>query len=107
MSAIAEPLNYIQYWCTYLIIRKVFISYILTGAYELHRNGIIHGRLHSNNCVIDNRWVCKITDYGMDKFKQTHHNNNQEDETEYQKYRSKSKSYSKSFSKFNNGVSFV
>ncbi|XP_066919566.1 atrial natriuretic peptide receptor 2-like isoform X4 [Clytia hemisphaerica] len=69
------------------MFKMSFATDIASGAYELHRNGIIHGRLHSNNCVIDNRWVCKITDYGMDKFKQTHHNNNQEDETEYQKYR--------------------
>lgn len=52
---------------------------------ELHRSQIgAHGRLTSSNCVIDNRWVCKITDYGLDKFKA----NAKEDISEYQQYRS-------------------
>ncbi|XP_057309237.1 atrial natriuretic peptide receptor 1-like isoform X2 [Hydractinia symbiolongicarpus] len=68
------------------MFKMSFTSDIAAGMLELHRNGVIHGHLHSNNCVIDNRWVCKISDYGMDKFKQTHYNNN-EDETEYQRYR--------------------
>ena len=69
-----------------------FASDVANGTAELHRNGIIHGHLHSNNCVIDNRWVCKIADYGMEKFKGTNGNNNKEDETdesEYQKFKSK------------------
>lgn len=28
-----------------------------------------HGRLKSSNCVVDGRWVLKITDYGLSKFK--------------------------------------
>lgn len=24
-----------------------------------------HGKLKSSNCVVDSRWVCKITDYGL------------------------------------------
>ena len=53
---------------------------------ELHRSQIgAHGRLTSCNCVIDNRWVCKITDYGLDKLKA----NAKEDISEYQQYRSK------------------
>ena len=30
-----------------------------------------HGHLSSSNCVIDSRWACKITDYGMGLFKQS------------------------------------
>eukprot|EP00795_Rhopilema_esculentum_P006236 gene6236-11647_t len=57
---------------------------IAAGMLELHRSPIgAHGRLTSNNCVIDNRWVCKITDYGLDKFKA----NAKEDNSEYQQYR--------------------
>ena len=29
----------------------------------------LHGRLKSTNCVIDSRWTCKITDFGLFKFK--------------------------------------
>ncbi|RMB92451.1 hypothetical protein DUI87_31093 [Hirundo rustica rustica] len=28
-----------------------------------------HGRLKSNNCVIDDRWVCKIADYGLQSYR--------------------------------------
>lgn len=28
-----------------------------------------HGNLKSSNCVVDGRWVLKITDYGLTKFK--------------------------------------
>lgn len=37
---------------------------------HLHNTSIgSHGYLTSNNCVIDNRWTCKITDYGMRLFR--------------------------------------
>ena len=38
----------------------------------LHNNTPIgvHGNLKSTNCVIDSRWVCKITDIGLFKFKE-------------------------------------
>ena len=38
----------------------------------LHHNTSIgvHGNLKSTNCVIDSRWVCKITDFGLFKFKE-------------------------------------
>ena len=29
-----------------------------------------HGNLTSFTCVIDHRWICKIADYGFQKFKQ-------------------------------------
>ena len=36
----------------------------------LHSSPIrFHGRLTSHNCLIDNRWTCKITDYGLRLFK--------------------------------------
>ena len=32
----------------------------------LHASPIkVHGNLKSGNCVIDSRWVLKITDYGL------------------------------------------
>lgn len=30
----------------------------------------VHGNLKSTNCVIDSRFVCKITDIGLFKFKE-------------------------------------
>jgi len=28
-----------------------------------------HGHLKSSNCVVDSRWVLKITDYGLREFR--------------------------------------
>ncbi|XP_077444926.1 atrial natriuretic peptide receptor 1 isoform X2 [Stigmatopora argus] len=35
------------------------------GMAYLHQHRICHGHLKSSNCVLDDRWVCKITDYGL------------------------------------------
>lgn len=38
----------------------------LQGMEHLHDSGIrTHGRLKSSNCLVDSRWSCKITDYGL------------------------------------------
>lgn len=29
-----------------------------------------HGNLKSTNCLVDSRWMIKLTDYGLHKFKQ-------------------------------------
>ncbi|KAK3705209.1 hypothetical protein QZH41_014003, partial [Actinostola sp. cb2023] len=43
---------------------------IVKGMIFLHSTEIkSHGRLKSSNCVVDGRWVLKITDYGLTKFK--------------------------------------
>ncbi|XP_077977730.1 atrial natriuretic peptide receptor 2-like [Glandiceps talaboti] len=43
---------------------------ICKGMEFLHNSSMLsHGRLKSSNCVIDSRWVCKITDYGMGEFR--------------------------------------
>ena len=35
----------------------------------LHSSDIrLHGKLKSNNVVIDGRWACKLTDYGLTVF---------------------------------------
>ena len=35
----------------------------------------MHGHLTSSNVLIDSRWVCKISDFGLTKFKKTGGNN--------------------------------
>ncbi|XP_056588336.1 atrial natriuretic peptide receptor 1 [Triplophysa dalaica] len=43
--------------------RFSFATDIARGMSYLHQYKICHGRLKSTNCVLDDRWVCKITDY--------------------------------------------
>ncbi|XP_078533573.1 atrial natriuretic peptide receptor 2-like [Lissotriton helveticus] len=45
--------------------RFSFATDIAQGMAYLHQHKVFHTRLKSTNCVIDDRWVCKITDYGL------------------------------------------
>ncbi|KAM6963038.1 resact receptor-like [Aplochiton taeniatus] len=45
--------------------RLSFATDIARGMAYLHQHRVFHGRLHSRNCVIDDRWVCKISDFGL------------------------------------------
>ncbi|KAM7374204.1 hypothetical protein PAMP_006877 [Pampus punctatissimus] len=38
---------------------------LIRGMKYLHNHGVIHGRLKSRNCVVDGRFVLKVTDYGF------------------------------------------
>uniref|UniRef100_A0A8C6M646 Guanylate cyclase n=1 Tax=Nothobranchius furzeri TaxID=105023 RepID=A0A8C6M646_NOTFU len=49
--------------------RFSFAMDIARGMSYLHHHKICHGRLKSLNCVLDDRWVCKITDYGLRTFR--------------------------------------
>lgn len=40
---------------------------ICQGMKYLHNRDIIHGRLKSRNCVVDGRFVLKVTDYGFNE----------------------------------------
>ncbi|KAA0717254.1 Retinal guanylyl cyclase 2 [Triplophysa tibetana] len=40
---------------------------LIRGMKYLHNRGIIHGRLKSKNCVVDGRFVLKVTDYGFNE----------------------------------------
>lgn len=44
--------------------RFSFATDIARGMSYLHQHRICHGRLKSLNCVLDDRWVCKITGEG-------------------------------------------
>ncbi|XP_043554526.1 atrial natriuretic peptide receptor 2-like [Chiloscyllium plagiosum] len=45
--------------------RLSFATDVARAMAYLHQHRIYHGRLHSMNCVIDDRWVCKVSDYGL------------------------------------------
>ncbi|CAM5115245.1 unnamed protein product [Eretmochelys imbricata] len=49
--------------------RFSFAGDIAHGMAYLHQHKIYHGCLKSNNCVIDDRWVCKISDYGLQSYR--------------------------------------
>ncbi|CAL8326442.1 unnamed protein product [Lota lota] len=40
---------------------------LIKGMKYLHNRGVCHGRLKSRNCVVDGRFVLKITDYGYNE----------------------------------------
>ncbi|CAM4540539.1 unnamed protein product [Leuciscus chuanchicus] len=40
---------------------------LIRGMKYLHNRGIIHGRMKSRNCVVDGRFVLKVTDYGFNE----------------------------------------
>jgi len=45
----------------------------------IHKSPLkFHGRLKSSNCLLDSRWVVKITDFGLGRFR--HYNYNSEHE---------------------------
>jgi len=46
------------------------VSDILKGMIYIHSTTVLsHGNLKSSNCVVDSRWVVKISDFGLNKFK--------------------------------------
>ncbi|XP_075040439.1 retinal guanylyl cyclase 2 isoform X1 [Mixophyes fleayi] len=44
---------------------------LIKGMKYLHHRKFIHGRLKSRNCVVDGRFVLKVTDYGYNEVLQT------------------------------------
>nr|XP_020831893.1 atrial natriuretic peptide receptor 1-like [Phascolarctos cinereus] len=50
--------------------RFSFATDIAHGMAYLHQHKIFHGRLKSTNCVIDDRWVCKISDFGLKSYRE-------------------------------------
>ena len=51
----------------------LFYNMYLQGMAYLHGTEIkSHGNLKSSNCLVDSRWVLKITDYGLPTFREKH-----------------------------------
>lgn len=44
---------------------------LIKGMKYLHHRGVCHGRLKSRNCVVDGRFVLKVTDYGYNEVLQS------------------------------------
>ncbi|XP_014676008.1 PREDICTED: atrial natriuretic peptide receptor 1-like, partial [Priapulus caudatus] len=55
-----------------------FISDIIAGCLYLHRSELkTHGNLKSSNCLVDSRWVIKLTDFGLQQFLKSDNNERQ------------------------------
>lgn len=49
--------------------RLSLLTDLVRGMRYLHSSPMrVHGKLSSRNCVVDARWVLKITDYGLYQF---------------------------------------
>lgn len=46
--------------------RLSLLTDLVKGMRYLHASPLrVHGRLSSRNCVVDSRWVLRVTDYGL------------------------------------------
>ncbi|XP_060074687.1 atrial natriuretic peptide receptor 1-like [Ylistrum balloti] len=60
------------------------ITDIITGMQYIHNSPLkVHGNLKSSNCVVDNRWMLKITDFGVLRLRSLYQQANL---SEYQQY---------------------
>lgn len=49
--------------------RLSLLTDLVKGMRYLHASPLrVHGRLSSRNCVVDSRWVLRLTDYGLNPF---------------------------------------
>ncbi|XP_070555025.1 speract receptor-like [Ptychodera flava] len=52
------------------MFKASLITDIVKAMVYIHNSALVsHGNLKSSNCVVDKRWVLKITDYGLHEFK--------------------------------------
>ncbi|OWR43587.1 receptor guanylyl cyclase GC-II [Danaus plexippus plexippus] len=52
--------------------RLSLLTDLVRGMRYLHSSPLrVHGRLTSRNCVVDSRWVLRVTDYGIPSFTKT------------------------------------
>ncbi|ELU01070.1 hypothetical protein CAPTEDRAFT_201779 [Capitella teleta] len=66
------------------MFKNSFVSDIVEGMAYLHHSPLkSHGNLKSSNCLVDSRWMIKITGHGMKSFQ----SDPQKDTSEYEIYR--------------------
>lgn len=54
-----------------VILRSIVECFLIQGMAYLHSTDIrSHGHLKSSNCVVDSRFVVKITDFGLHYFRE-------------------------------------
>ncbi|XP_067931883.1 atrial natriuretic peptide receptor 1-like [Watersipora subatra] len=51
--------------------RFSFATDIISGLSYLHSHEVCHGRLHLQNCLVDDRWSVKISDFGVPSLRST------------------------------------
>lgn len=51
----------------FFYLNRPLLSFCFQGMKYLHLRDFAHGRLKSRNCVVDGRFVLKITDYGFNE----------------------------------------
>ena len=48
-----------------------FVFTTFQGLEYIHKSSVhYHGNLKSTNCVVDSRWTCKLTDFGVPKIRE-------------------------------------
>ncbi|XP_006816871.2 atrial natriuretic peptide receptor 1-like [Saccoglossus kowalevskii] len=72
------------------MFKMSFASDITAGLTYLHKSPLkMHGRLKSSNCLLDSRWVVRLTDSGLWTFQANQKKDKSADVGEYAVYRSK------------------
>ncbi|KAL8560558.1 hypothetical protein ACOMHN_018958 [Nucella lapillus] len=51
------------------LMRFALVTDVARGMAYLHKTKIVHSNLKANNCVIDDRWTCKVTDFGLSEYR--------------------------------------
>ncbi|XP_077399892.1 retinal guanylyl cyclase 2-like [Vanacampus margaritifer] len=64
------------------MFKSSLLTDLIKGMKHLHLRGLSHGRLKSTNCLVDGRFVLKITDYGLPMLLQSESFNISEDPQE-------------------------
>lgn len=65
---------------------KYLIFFVVKGMHYLHTTSIhSHGQLKSSNCVVDSRFVLKITDFGLHELRKSTDDPENKDSHEYWK----------------------